>query len=284
MNFQKITPFLWYDGKAQEAAQFYTSIFNNSSIDSSNPMITNFNLNGFQFMALNGGPQFKFTNAISLFVTFNTESQIDAVWEKLSQDGIVLMELNAYPWSKKYGWITDKYGLSWQLFLGEKDQQITPSLLFVKEQVGKAEDAINLYQSLFENSEIVLMDRFGDNFPGMENSIQFCEFTLNGQSFNAMESHIEHDFNFNEAFSFFISCENQEEVNYFWDNLIADGGQESQCAWLKDKFGVSWQVVPKLLMKLMGDSDREKANRVMQAMLKMKKIDCQLLQNAYDGK
>ena len=97
-----------------------------------------------------------------------------------------------------------------------------------------------------------------------------------------MESHIEHHFNFNEAFSLFINCENQEEVDYFWNKLIENGGQESRCGWLKDRFGVSWQVIPKLLMELMGDSDREKANRVMNAMLQMGKIDCQKLKDAYN--
>lgn len=283
MMNQKITPFLWYDGQAEEAAQFYCSLFKNSRIDSSSPMLTNFNLNGFQFMALNGGPMFKFTNAISLFVTFSDENEMDEVWKKFFENGTVLMELNEYPWSKKYGWINDKFGLSWQLFLGEKDQQITPASLFVNEQAGNAESAINLYCSLFDDSEIVLMNRFGEGFPGFENRVQFCEFKLNNQSFIAMESHVKHDFSFNEAFSFFINCEGQDEVDYFWNKLIADGGQESQCGWLKDRFGVSWQVIPKLLMQLLGDSDKEKADRVMQAMLKMKKMDCQTLQNAYNG-
>lgn len=283
-TMQKITPFLWYDSQAEEAAKFYTSLFKNSSVDSVNPMMTSFQLNGLQFIALNGGSLFKFSNAVSLFVTCNSFDEIDQLWEQLSDGGTVLMGLNEYPWSKKYGWVNDKYGLSWQLFFGDKDQQISPLLLFVQDQFGNAEEAIDSYTSLFDHSEKVAVTRFGEAYPGFENNIQFAEFKLNGQSFMAMESQMEHNFGFNEAFSFFINCENQEEVDFFWNQLIADGGQESKCGWLKDKFGVSWQVVPKLLMQLMSDKDREKANSVMQAMLQMNKIDCEKLQNAYDGK
>ncbi len=281
---QQITPFLWYDGQAEEAARFYTSLFKNSSVDSVNPMVTTFQLNGLQFNALNGGPQFKFTNAISLFVTFTSFDEIDEIWKQLTDGGTILMELNEYTWSKKYGWVNDKYGLSWQLFFGEKDQQIAPLLLFVKEQFGNAEAAINLYTSLFENSEKTTVTRFGEAYPGFENNIQYAAYTLNDQTFMAMESQMEHNFTFNEAFSFVIHCKNQQEVDYYWNKLIADGGQESQCGWLKDKFGVSWQVIPSLLIQLLGDKDREKADRTMKAMLQMKKIDCQKLQQASDGK
>ena len=174
--------------------------------------------------------------------------------------------------------------MSWQLFFGDKDQEIAPLLLFVKEQFGNAEAAIELYTSIFDNSEKITVTRFGEAHPGFENNIQYAAFTLNKQTFMVMESQMEHNFSFNEALSFVIHCENQQEVDYYWNKLIADGGKESQCAWLKDKFGVSWQVVPNLLMQLLGDKDREKAGRVMNDMLQMKKIDCQKLQDAYDGK
>ena len=281
---QKITPFLWYDGKAEEAAKFYTSIFKNSSVESVNPMVTTFQLNGLQFTALNGGPMYSFSNAVSLFVTCNSKEEIDVLWNNLSEGGIVLMDLGSYPWNEKYGWINDQYGLSWQLFFGDKDQEIAPSLLFVNEQFGAAEAALNLYTSLFDNSKIVSLSRYGATMPEFKNHILHAEFQLEHQTFKIMESHAKHNFQFNEAFSFVIHCEDQKEVDFYWDKLTQDGGTESQCAWLKDKFGVSWQVVPKLLVALLNDSDREKANRVMNAMLQMKKIDCQKLQEAYDGK
>ncbi|WP_395062878.1 VOC family protein [Flavobacterium sp.] len=281
---QKITPFLWYDGKAEEAALFYTSIFKNSCLENVNPMMTNFQLNGLHFSALNGGSLYKFSNAISLFVTCNSKEEIDYLWEKFSESGTVVMNLGSYPWNEKYGWIKDKYGLSWQLFLGDKEQEITPSLLFVNQQFGNAEAAINLYTSIFDGSKIISLSKYGDTTPEYKNNIIQAEFKLENQTFKAMESHANHDFQFNEAFSFVINCEDQKEVDFYWDKLTQDGGKESQCAWLKDKFGVSWQVVPKLLITLLNDKDREKSNRVMNAMLQMKKINCQKLQDAYDGK
>jgi predicted 3-demethylubiquinone-9 3-methyltransferase (glyoxalase superfamily) len=148
MPKQKINPFLWFDNQASEAAKFYCSLFKNSKITEDTPMVVTFELEGQKFMALNGGPQFKFTEAISLFV----------------------------------------------------------------------------------------------------------------------------------------DCDSQDEVDYFWNNLIADGGEESMCGWLKDKYGLSWQIIPNTLMELMGDKHQAKAQRVMQAMLKMRKIDVQKLKDAYNQK
>lgn len=282
MNIKSITPFLWYDGKAEEAARWYTSLFKNSAIESVNPMVCVFHLNGLQLNALNGGPMFQFTEAISLFVTCDNEADIDRLWTAFSDGGTVNMALAEYPFSKKYGWIKDKYGVSWQLFFGEKDQSINPSLLFVGEQAGKAQAAIDFYTSIFEHSSIVSLSKFGEQFPGFENRVQHCEFKLNNHTFMAMESHIEHHFAFNEAFSFVVNCESQEAVDFFWEKLSA-GGELSRCGWLKDQFGVWWQVVPMLLGQLMNDKDQEKAGRVMQAMMGMTKLDCAALQAAYDG-
>ncbi|MFN2457135.1 MAG: VOC family protein, partial [Chitinophagaceae bacterium] len=136
-----------------------------------------------------------------------------------------------------------------------------------------------LYASLFDNSSIagILKYTAGENEP--EGTVKHAQFTLNGQVFMAMDSE-PHAFVFNEAISFFVSCETQEEIDYFWNKLTADGGQESQCGWLKDKFGVSWQIVPLILMQLMEDKDKAKAGRVMQAMMKMKKIEIEKLKEA----
>ena len=281
---QKITPFLWYDGQAEEAAHFYTSLFKNSKVTSVSPMMTNFELNGLQFVGLNGGPHFTFTNSTSLFVTCNNKDEISSLWKSLSDEGTILMDLGNYPWSEYYGWVNDRYGLSWQLFLGDKDQQICPSFLFANQQFGKGESAINLYSNLFPPSKTLNMVRYGEAFPGLEHNIQFAEFELAGQSFMLMESHIPHEFDFNEAFSFFIACADQNEVDYYWEKLIANGGQESKCGWLKDPYGVSWQVIPNLLMQLMSSPDSENKQSAWEAMLKMNKIDCQTLQDAYDGK
>lgn len=156
-------------------------------------------------------------------------------------------------------------------------QKITPFLWFD----GKAEEAINFYTSIFKNSKIVSLNRWGEGSPFPTGQIMTGTFELAGLQFYALDAGPQ--FKFTEAISFFVNCETQEEVDYFWEKLSA-GGVPSQCGWLKDKFGVSWQIVPTILGKLLGDKDATKAGRVMQAMLQMTKIDIKVLQQAYDQK
>lgn len=275
---QKIVPFLWFDTQAEEAAQFYTSLFKDAKITgtarygethperSGSVMTVNFTLEQQDFIALNGGPEFTFTPAISFFVTLATQAEADALWEKLAEGGTVLMPLQPYDWSEKYGWLNDRYGVSWQLGVGESGAQtIAPSLLFVGEQCGKAEEAIGLYSSLFDSSLTQMMKN-----PETAN-VDYAQFTLAGQTFIAMDSNEMHNFGFNEAVSLFVNCQSQAEVDELWDNLTSEG-EESQCGWLKDKYGVSWQIVPTELGKLMSDPDPEKATRVTQALMQMKRL------------
>lgn len=157
-------------------------------------------------------------------------------------------------------------------------QKITPFLWFDKE----AEDAMKLYTSIFPGAEVKDESRYPDGAPGgMSGKMMTCTFALFGLEFIALNAGPM--FKFNESVSFFVSCEDQEEVDRYWNALTADGGQESQCGWLKDKFGLSWQIVPKQLGILMGDKDREKASRVMQAMMKMTKIDVTKIEEAYNN-
>jgi predicted 3-demethylubiquinone-9 3-methyltransferase (glyoxalase superfamily) len=300
IHHQKITPFLWFDQQAKEAAIFYTSLFENSSIekttyyteegqevhgkDPESVMTVGFQLAHQQFAALNGGPHFKFTPAVSFFVNCKTAEEIDLLWEKLSAGGSVLMPLDKYPFSEKYGWLQDRYGLSWQLILADDAQKILPSFLFVGEQNGKAEEAINLYTSLFSESATGPISRYAAGEGGTEGTINYGRFTLAGQDFVAMDSSLDHPFTFNEALSFVVNCDSQEEIDHFWDKL-SEGGDEKaqQCGWLKDKYGVSWQVVPAILAEMIADPDVEKSGRVMKAMMQMKKLDIHALENAYEN-
>jgi len=169
---QKITPCLWFDNQAEEAVKFYTSIFKNSKIvnvahygeagakASGRPkgtvMTITFQLNEQEFMVLNGGPLFKFNPSVSFHVKCKTKDEVDAIWGKLSAGGTVLMELGEYPFSEKYGWCNDRYGLSWQvIFVGESEikQKITPVLMFVGDVCGKAKEAVNFYASVFKNAK-----------------------------------------------------------------------------------------------------------------------------------
>lgn len=156
-------------------------------------------------------------------------------------------------------------------------QKITPFLWFD----GKTEEAVNFYTAIFKNSKIVNLNRWGEGSPFPKGQIMSATFELAGQQFYAIDAGPQ--FKFTEAISFFVDCETQEEVDYFWEKL-SSGGSPSQCGWLKDKFGVSWQIVPTILGKLLGDKDAAKAGRVMQAMLQMTKIDIKILQQAYDQK
>ena len=297
---QKITPNLWFDTQAEEAANFYVTLFDNSRIgeitrydDASaevsgqpqgSAMTVSFELAGQRFVALNGGPQFQFTPAISFFVYCPTEAEVDELYAELSDGGAVLMPLQKYPFNDRYAWVQDRFGVSWQLYLGEpRPWKIALSLMFVGEQSGKAEEAMQLYTSLFEDSSIEGVDRYGaGEAPEVEGTVRHASFWLDGQEFMAMDSNHQHNFTFNEAVSFIVDCRDQEEVDYFWDNLTA-GGEEQPCAWLKDKFGVSWQIVPRQLMQMITADDREKAGRAVQAMLQMKKIDIDGLERAFNG-
>lgn len=156
-------------------------------------------------------------------------------------------------------------------------QKITPFLWFDKE----AEEAVNFYTSIFKDSSIDLKSYYGDGMPLPEGTILTVEFTLSGEKFTALNGGPA--FKFNESVSFVVHCNSQEEVDYYWDNLLKDGGKESQCGWLKDKFALSWQVVPDRLMEWLMDEDKEKADRVMQAMMKMVKIDIAALEKAAKG-
>ncbi len=287
---QKITPFLWFDTQAEEAVNLYTSVFPDSAVTSmlrlpNGAVLTaGFQLGGQKFAALNGGPMYKLNPSISFYVVCETEAELDNAWQKLSEGGLVMMPLDKYPWSEKYGWVQDRFGLSWQLALGklaEVGQKFTPSLMFVGTQHGRAEEAINLYTSIFKDSDVDGILRYAAGEPDpAEGTVKHAQFKLDAQKFMVMDSSGAHAFQFNEALSFVINCETQEEVDYYWNKLTADGGAESQCGWLKDKFGVSWQVVPSILSKLLGDPDAGKSQRAMQAMLKMKKLDIAALKQA----
>lgn len=155
-------------------------------------------------------------------------------------------------------------------------QKITPFLWFDNQ----AEEAMNFYTSIFRNSKIGNVSRYGEAGPGPAGSVLTASFELEGLEFTALNGGPHHKFN--EAVSFHVSCETQDEVDYFWSRF-SDGGQIQQCGWVKDRFGLAWQVVPTALPRLLGDPDREKANRVMQAMLQMEKIDIARLEQAYAG-
>jgi predicted 3-demethylubiquinone-9 3-methyltransferase (glyoxalase superfamily) len=291
----KITPHLWFDREAVEAAEFYSSTFPNSRVTdvstlhdtpSGDTDVVSFELFGQPFMAISAGPLFKFTPAVSFLVRCRSNEEVDELWERLSEGGAALTPLDSYPFSERYGWTEDRYGLSWQVMhAGDEDiqRQITPTLMFVGEVCGKAEEAVNFYASVFPDSKVghVLRYAKGEE-PDQAGTIKHAGFTLVGQEFAAMDSGREHSFGFNEAISFMVGCETQEEIDHYWDSLSAVPEAE-QCGWLKDKFGLSWQIVPSLLGELLGSGTEEQTARVTEAFLQMKKFDLAELTRAYEG-
>ncbi len=181
---QKITPYLWFDHQAETAINFYVSLFQNSKINSIHPfksdrpeydgevLTMDFQLEGQRFMALNGGPAFTFSPAVSFFVFCDTEEEINRLWQKLTENGTEMMALDRYPFSERYGWIQDRFGISWQLILSSNPQKIVPCFLFVGEQHGKAETAIHFYTSIFKDSKVTRLERYEAGDEGVQGTIK----------------------------------------------------------------------------------------------------------------
>lgn len=302
-----IIPHLWFDKEAKEAAEFYASIFPRSRVKpvatlhdtpSGDADIVAFELWGQQFQAISAGPLFKFTPAISFLVNFDplffgkgpaakeeAISKLDAAWKRLSEGGSALMPLDKYPFSERYGWIQDRYGLSWQLMLtkpeGEPRPPIIPALMFAGANYGKAEEAIALYLAAFQDSEPGALVRNAPAQGDSKGTLMFADFRIGDRWLAIMDSPGEHRFGFNEAVSLMVVCETQADIDRYWGKLSAVPEAE-QCGWLKDRFGVSWQVAP-AAMNAMLTGPKEKVERLTRAFLKMKKFDLAALRKAYDG-
>lgn len=284
-----IFPCLWFDEESKEAAEFYCQVFD-GKITTDTPVVMNIELFGQKLMLLNGGPHFKKNASVSLMVICETEDEVQKYWDQLIDGGTALMALDSYFWSKKYGWVQDRYGVNWQLFLGEKpeSQKIVPTLMFIHQNNGKAMEAIEFYTKTFPNSSIENILKYGYGAGEQSPSepaehIQHGHFIIDGYSFFCMDNSYDHQFDFNEGVSIVVMTDDQQQTDHFWNTLISDGGRESMCGWLKDRYGLSWQIVPKRLIQLMNDSDQSKAQKVVQAMMKMQKIGIEELENAYNS-
>lgn len=291
----KITPHLWFERGARDAVTLYTSAFPNSRVVSSGRIANTpsgtvetviVELAGQRFQMLFAGPEFKFTPAISFLAACATKDETEALWNRLGENGRVLMPLGAWPFSELFGWTEDRYGLSWQIMLIQDrpvHQTITPFLMFAEENAGRAEEAIGLYVQAFPDSELRHISRYGaGEEPEREGTVKHASFSLAGQSFAALDSARPHGFSFNEAISFLVLCEDQAEIDHYWNTLAADP-ERGQCGWLKDRFGLSWQIVPVALGKMMAQGSSEQIGRVVRAFLQMKKFDIGALEQAFQG-
>ena len=274
-----IYPCIWFDNQAEEAAAFYKEAFINTEIKASNKLVVTLYVKGKQFLLLNGGPVFKPNPSISFFNIFESTEEINNTWNKLSDGGMVMMPLDVYPWSDQYGWVQDKYGVSWQLALGKPGEEadVFPSLMFTGEQNGNAEQAINFYTSLFKDSSVEIVARYEAGEGDTEGNVKYGEFFLEGSRISVMESAMAHQFGFDEGVSLVVNCDTQAEIDFYWLNLTADG-MEGRCGWCRDAFGIWWQVVPSILAEMM--SDPEKALKVTEAFMQMTKFDIEALKKA----
>lgn len=304
-RMRDITLNLWFDSQAEDAARFYASLFEKAKIGRTTRygkagfeihgqpegkvMTVEFELARQKFVALNGGPIFKFTPSVSFLIACSTKEEVRVLWEKLHAGGEALMDLGEYPFSEMYGWTEDRFGLSWQVMSTggrEITQKIMPTLMFASDVCGRAEEAIHSYASIFAGASVGDILRYGqDEAPDKAGTIKHAAFKLENREFAAMDSARVHGFSFSEAVSFIIDCGTQDEIDHFWDKLTAGGDPKAQqCGWLKDRYGVSWQVVPAALAEMLHDRDARKVERVTQAFLKMKKFDIGELKKAFEGK
>lgn len=272
-----IFPCIWFDGKAREAFDFYISVFPGSKITDENPVVVKALLDGTEFMGLNGGPVFNPNPAISFMWVSNDKDAITRVWERLVGEGKILMALDSYPWSAHYGWLEDKYGVSWQLYFGEDDwsyNRLVPTLMFGQTQQGRCQQALDFYEKTFPAYKNDGILRYHDG--EMTGQVQHTQFAIGDNLLMAMDSGVPQHFTFTEGVSLVLECEDQQTIDYYW-NAFTKEGEESMCGWCKDPFGISWQVIPRNIGKMLfGSADPQKSQ---QALMQMRKIEIEKLQN-----
>lgn len=292
---QTIIPHLWFDTQAVEAAKYYVSLFAHSKINTISKLYdtpsgevdtVDFTLDGVRLNAISAGPYFTLNPSISLMVTCRSADEVDRLYEGLKDGATVLMPLGEYPFSKRYVWLADRFGLNWQLCYFETDeiqQKIRPVFLFAGEACGKAEDALAFYSSVFADAKTGYVSHYQPGEAMIECAkVNYAELTLGGFQLVAMDHGAGGTEAFNEAFSLMVLCKDQAEIDYYWEKLSAVPEAE-QCGWLKDKFGVSWQIVPEQLGRMLETANAEEAKLLTKAFLGMKKLDIAALEQARRG-
>jgi predicted 3-demethylubiquinone-9 3-methyltransferase (glyoxalase superfamily) len=300
MTSHQIVPCIWLDDQAEQAADFYVRTFPGGRITATshypesadNPggrprgsvLTVEFEVAGQRFTALNGGPVFVLNPSISFFVHVDGSDEADRLFAALADGGQVLMPIDAYPWSPRFGWVQDRFGVSWQVMAGRRPpggSTIVPCLMFSGPQHGRAEEAMRAYAGVFPGGRVVDVARYAAG-EGPEDSVKHGRFVLAGQDLVAMDSHLAHGITFNEALSLQVMCDDQATLDRCWADL-GDGGEHGPCGWLKDRFGLSWQVVPTGIGRWLASEDVAARDRAFAAMLKMKKLDVAALERAYAG-
>ena len=297
-----IVPCVWLNDQAEPAAAFYQRTFakvgsqvtgishypqnvdNPSGLPRGSILTVEMAIADQRFTFLNGGPAFSPNASISFFIHVATPGEADTLFATLREWGEVLMDLGNYPWSQRYGWVRERFGVSWQVTTTARapgSPTIVPCLMFSGPQSGRAEEAMNQYTRVIPDSRIDAVARYTAG-EGPEGKVKYGRFTLGDQEMIAMDSHVSHDVTFNEGLSLQVICKDQNHIDRTWAALV-DGGQPGRCGWLKDRFGLSWQVVPKEIGQWMASNDVQARDRVFAATMKMGKPDVAALTRALAG-
>ena len=294
MPYQKIVPHLWFDDEAVEAARLYAELFPDSKVHYTNIFEqtpsggaeqVDFEIMGYQFMAISAGPEITKNPSISFMVLF-TEAErqnFEKIWEALAGEGKVLMPFGKYEFSELYGWLEDRYGVSWQFYMADEESgsRITPTLMFINDNLGKAEEAMMFYMDIFRDAQMEDIHYYpGNDGSDPKQHVMHGQVRIEDLPFAFMDSVEKHNFDFSEGVSLIIKCDDQDEIDYYWDRL-SHVPEAEVCGWLKDKYGVSWQIFPKVMDDMVEKGSREQLQCVTEAFLKMKKFDVAELEAAY---
>ncbi len=290
---QTIIPHLWYDTEAKEAAAFYVDLFGGkidwtytiTDTPSGDSDLVQFQLGDMTLAAISAGPYFKLNESMSLMVTVADKADVTRIYEALSDGGRVLMPLAEYPFSPYYVWLEDRFGLSWQLSYApdlDKPYQFDICLLFSQDQVGLAQPMLDYYKDKLPQASVGQISYYGEGEAPVEAAkLNYAELLIGDQKIIAMDHGYGGVASFNEAFSLMVYVDNQEEADS-WYEIVSAVPEAEICGWAKDQFGISWQIVPRILMEAYDSASPEQIKAVNAAVMTMKRLDIASIQAILD--
>ena len=301
MAADRIVPCIWFEDQAEAAASFYVAAFEQGHVDAvaryprtgGNPsnqppgsdLTVDLTLADQRFTLLNGGPIFKPNPSVSFHVHLPDAAAVDVLHAALGAGGMDLMPLDTYPWSPRFVWLQDRFGVSWQLMARDDAARptIVPALMFAGPHHGRARAAIAAYVAALPGSSVVHVEDFGEGEGGEVGTGKQAVLELMGQPVVAMDGGPGHAFGFDEGVSLQVMCTDQAEVDRVATALAADGGEEGPCGWVRDRFGLWWQVGTARVGAWMASEDEAARDRVFHALLPMHRLDLAALERAFEG-
>ncbi|HFI0156087.1 TPA: VOC family protein [Streptococcus suis] len=286
---QPIIPHLWYDTEAKEAVAFYVDLFGGNvdwtytitDTPSGDSDLIQFQLGDMTLAAISAGPYFKLNESMSLMVNVASKDEVTRLYQALSEGGRVLMPLGEYPFSPYYVWLEDRFGLSWQLSYApdlDKPYQFDICLLFSQDQVGLAQPMLDYYKDKLPQASVGQLSYYGEGEAAVEAAkLNYAELLIAGQKMIVMDHGYGGEASFNEAFSLMVYVDSPDELNFYYD-LLSAVPEAEMCGWVKDQFGISWQIVPRMLMEAYDTASPETIKAVNDAVLTMKRLDFATIQ------